>query len=113
MIRPTTSDIGKWRWAPHVDLRSLCAAAAVVLALSVPASAQQAAGTQKVESGVQWDDGSIRFGESVRIDEETKTVTDVPLGEEDDCDNEAAYQQADGLPCEQLTVVTGSYLESI
>ena len=52
-------------------------------------------------------------GESVRIDEETKTVTDVPLGEEDDCDNEAAYQQADGLPCEQLTVVTGSYLESI
>ena len=52
-------------------------------------------------------------GESVRIDEETKTVTDVPLGEEDDCDNQAAYQQADGLPCEELTVVSGTYLESI
>ncbi|HEU5059751.1 MAG TPA: hypothetical protein VFU21_24635 [Kofleriaceae bacterium] len=52
-------------------------------------------------------------GESVRIEEETKTVTDVPLGAEGDCDSEAAYQQAAGLPCEQLTVVVGTYLEGI
>lgn len=52
-------------------------------------------------------------GESVRIDEETKTVTDVPLGDEEDCDNEAAYDQADDLPCDELTVVMGTYVEGI
>ena len=52
-------------------------------------------------------------GASVRIDEETKTVSDVPLGAEDDCDNEAAYDQASDLPCEQLTVVSGTWLEGI
>ena len=52
-------------------------------------------------------------GASVRIDEETKTVADVPLGDDEDCDNEAAYQQASDLPCEQLTVVSGIWLEGI
>ena len=52
-------------------------------------------------------------GASVRIDEETKMVTDVPLGADDDCDNEAAYQLAADLPCEELTVVTGTFLEDI
>ena len=79
MIRPTPSDIGRWRCAPHVALRALCAAAAVVLALSVPASAQQAAGKQKVESGVQWDDGSIHFGESVRIEPKVRVQADMLL----------------------------------
>ena len=85
MIRPTPSDIGRWRCAPHVALRSLCAAAAVVLALSVPASAQQSAdkqtsaGKQKAESGVQWDDGSIRFGESVRIEPKVRVQADMLL----------------------------------
>ena len=79
MIRPTSSDIGRWRGAPHVALRSLCAAATVVLALSVPASAQQPAGKPKAESGVQWDDGSIRFGESVRIEPKVRVQADMLL----------------------------------
>jgi hypothetical protein len=50
---------------------------------------------------------------AVRIDEEGVTVTDVPLGADDSCDDEAAYEQAAGLPCEELTVVMGTYLEGI
>jgi phosphate-selective porin len=79
MIRPTSSDIGRWRGGPHVALRSLCAATAVVLSLSVPASAQQSGGKQKAESGVQWDDGSIRFGDSVRIDPKVRVQADTLL----------------------------------
>jgi hypothetical protein len=56
-----------------------------------------------------------RPGDQVRIEEETKTVTDVPIveGEIELCDYEFAYRRADQLPCEQLTVVTGTWLEGI
>jgi phosphate-selective porin len=91
MMRTIPSGIGFSRRGPHVTarrshvgalaraLRSLCAAAAVVLALSVPASAQQSDGKQKDESGVRWDDGSIRFGDSVRIDPKVRLQGDVLL----------------------------------
>ena len=85
MIRVISSDIGFRRRGPHVPGRVLCVAAAVVLALSAPASAQQS-GAQKArsdpqngQSGVQWDDGSIRFGESVRIDPKVRVQGDVLL----------------------------------
>jgi len=51
-------------------------------------------------------------GASVRIDQETKTVSDVPLAS-DGCDEEAAYDQAAPLPCEELTVVMGTFAEGI
>ena len=52
-------------------------------------------------------------GSSARIERETKTVADVPLDDMGDCDNQEAYAQAAPLPCEELTVVTGSFLEAI
>ena len=52
-------------------------------------------------------------GSAVRIDQEGVTVTDVPLAGEDECDDQAAYDQAAGLPCEELTVVMGTFLEEI
>lgn len=52
-------------------------------------------------------------GDSVRITRESKTVADVPLAADDDCDSEAALAQADERPCEELSVVTGSFLEDI
>jgi hypothetical protein len=52
-------------------------------------------------------------GQSIEIDEETKRVTGVPLDDMGDCDEEAAYDQAAGLPCEELTVVTATWAEGI
>jgi hypothetical protein len=53
-------------------------------------------------------------GASVRIDEETRTVSDIPLDDSGDgCDEEAAYAQAEPLACEELTVVMGSFVEGI
>jgi hypothetical protein len=51
--------------------------------------------------------------QAIRIEEETKTVTGVPLDDMGDCQEEAAYDQAAGLPCEELTVVTATYAEGI
>jgi hypothetical protein len=78
-IRPISSGICSSRRRPHVALRSLFAPAAVVLAISVPASAQPAAGRQKDPSGVRWDDDSIRFGDSVRIEPKVRVQGDVLL----------------------------------
>ena len=52
-------------------------------------------------------------GASVRIDEETKTVSGVPLDDMGECQDQVAYDQAADLPCEELTVVMGSFLEEI
>ena len=79
MMRTIPSGIGFSRRGPHVALRSLWAAAAIVLALSVPASAQQPDGKQKDTSGVRWDDGSIRFGDSVSIEPKVRVQADVLL----------------------------------
>lgn len=78
MVRAIASGIGIRPRGPHATVRSLCAAAALVLALSAPAAAQQP-GAPKVQSGVQWDDGSIRVGESVRIDPKVRVQADVLL----------------------------------
>jgi phosphate-selective porin O/P len=78
MIRPISSDIGSSRRGPHAVFRPLFAAAVLILAIAVPVSAQQK-GTQKGQSGVQWDDGSIRFGDSVRIDPKVRVQGDVLL----------------------------------
>ena len=52
-------------------------------------------------------------GQSIEINEETKTVSGVPLDDMGDCDENAAYDQAADLPCEELTVVTATYAEDI
>ena len=52
-------------------------------------------------------------GASVRIDEETRTVSGVPLDDMGECQDQLAYDQAAGLPCEELTVVMGTFLEEI
>ena len=82
MIRPVSGGIGFLRRVPHVAFRALCAAA-VVLALSVPASAQPSGDKPKDQSGVQWDDGSIRFGDSVRIDPRVRVQADALLWRDD------------------------------
>ncbi len=78
MIRPISSDIGSLTRRPHAVIRLLFAAAGLILAISVPVAAQQQ-GTPKDQSGVQWDDGSIRFGDSVRIDPKVRVQGDVLL----------------------------------
>lgn len=50
---------------------------------------------------------------SVEIRNEIKEVADVPLDDEGFCDSDAAKEQAEDVPCTQLEVVTGTYLESI
>jgi hypothetical protein len=79
MIRLISWDIGFSRRGPHAALRSFGAVAAVLLALSLPASAQQSTGKPKDESGVRWDDGSILVGDSVRIDPKARVQGDVLL----------------------------------
>jgi hypothetical protein len=78
MIRLIPSDIGFSRRRPHVALRWLFALAAVILAIAVPAWAQPSTAKQK-DPGVRWDDGSIRFGDSVRIDPKVRVQADVLL----------------------------------
>lgn len=89
MIREISSDIGSSTASPHAALRSLFACLTVIVAITIPASAQQAAATQqkvaagnqkeKDESGVRWDDDSIRFGDSVRIEPKFRVQGDVLL----------------------------------
>ena len=80
MTREISSDIGFSRRHPHAAIRSLFASLAVVLAISVPASAQQATGKKgKDESGVRWDNDSIRFGDSVRIEPKFRVQGDMLL----------------------------------
>jgi phosphate-selective porin len=75
MIRPISPDIGSSRRRPYVALRPLFAAAALILVTSVPVSAQQ----QKGQSGVRWDEDSIRFGDSVRLEPRVRLQGDVLL----------------------------------
>jgi phosphate-selective porin len=79
MIRPIASVIGFSRHRPHVAARTIVAAAAVVLALALPVAAQQPGDGQKGQSGVRWDDGSIRFGDALRIDPKVRVQGDVLL----------------------------------
>lgn len=51
--------------------------------------------------------------DAIEIRVEIKEVTDVPLDDEDFCDSDAAEELAADLPCTQLEVVTGTYLEGI
>ncbi|HET6612034.1 MAG TPA: hypothetical protein VFG83_08605 [Kofleriaceae bacterium] len=52
-------------------------------------------------------------GVSVRIDSKGRAVTNVPKDSDGFCDTDAAEAQAEGQPCDQLTVVTGDFLEGI
>jgi phosphate-selective porin len=84
-----SSVIGPSRRSPHAALRTLFASLTVIVAIAMPASAQQSAGTlqtgaagkqkKKDESGVRWDDDSILIGESVRIEPKFRLQGDVPL----------------------------------
>lgn len=49
---------------------------------------------------------------SVRIEEETRWVSGIPVGE-DGCDEGAIDEQADAAPCEELTVIQGVYVEPV
>src|SRR5690349_7891851 len=94
MTRPTSPRIGNSRRGPHVvgilrrgpyvAVRALCTAFVLVVALSVHASAQQSAAKQKAQAGVRWDDDSIRFGDSVRIDPRVRVQADVLLWNSED-----------------------------
>jgi phosphate-selective porin len=79
MIRAISSDIGRSRREPHVASRALVAAAVVILGLAASAAAQEPPKTPKDRSGVQWDDGTIRFGESVSIEPRVRVQGDVLL----------------------------------
>jgi phosphate-selective porin len=83
MTRAISSDIGRSRREPHVLCQALCAAALVMFGLSAPASAQAPPKTPKDESGVRWDDGTIRFGESVSIEPRVRVQGDVLLWNDD------------------------------
>lgn len=50
---------------------------------------------------------------SVRIERQTKSVSNVPKDGDGDCDFDAAEDQAVPQPCERLEVLTGTYLERI
>jgi phosphate-selective porin len=77
MIRAICPDIGVVRPGPHF---TRLISAAVVLAITAPVWAQQApARPQSGQSGVRWDDGSIRFGDSVRIDPRARLQGDILL----------------------------------
>ena len=52
-------------------------------------------------------------GSAVRIDREARSVTDIPLDDTGECQVGADFQQAESLPCEELTVVMGTFLEEI
>jgi hypothetical protein len=52
-------------------------------------------------------------GVSVRIEEEAKTVTGVPLDSRGDCDFGAARARAADHPCESLVVVTGALVDEL
>jgi hypothetical protein len=65
-------------------------------------------------------DGSVRTtvltgepGASIVIEQESRSVFQVGMTGEGECDDEAAYEQAEGEECEELTVVRGSFLEDI
>jgi phosphate-selective porin len=79
MNRLISSGIGFSRRGPHSALRPLFATVALMLALAVPLSAQQGANNQKGQSGVRWDEDSIRFGDSVRIEPRVRVQGDVLL----------------------------------
>jgi len=78
MIHAISSDIGSSTPGPHAAPRRLLALAVAILAITVPASAQQTADRQK-DQGVRWDEGSIRFGDSVRLDPKVRLQGDVLL----------------------------------
>jgi phosphate-selective porin len=77
MIRVISIDIGFWERCPQFVLRLLVVPVTVVL-LTSPAAAQSKTG-QQAQSGVTWDEGSIRFGDSVRIDPKVRVQGDVLL----------------------------------
>jgi phosphate-selective porin len=79
MTRPISTGIGMSRRAAHVAFRSLCGALALVVAFSIQASAQQGVDQQKAQSGVRWDEDSIRFGDSVRIEPRVRVQADMLL----------------------------------
>lgn len=50
---------------------------------------------------------------SARIEEETRMVSEIPPVGDDECDRDAAFEQADSLPCDQQTVIQGTYVEPL
>jgi phosphate-selective porin len=81
LIRAISSDIGFSRQRPHVIFRWLfvLTAAAAPFVTAIPASAQQPKPT-----GARWEDDSIRFGDSVRIEPKVRVQADVLLWKDSD-----------------------------
>src|SRR5688572_10062471 len=76
MIGAICTDIGSSRRRPHLIFRYLfaLAAAATLFVTPIPAFAQQ--GKPPDPSGVRWEDDSIRFGDSVRIEPRVRVQAD-------------------------------------
>ena len=80
MTRQISVDFGPSRRNPHARLRTLFASLTVILAIAIPTSAQQGGKQKKKdESGVRWEDDSIRIGNSVRIEPKLRVQGDVLL----------------------------------
>ncbi len=80
-----STDIGSSRRRPHVVFRWLfvIAAAAASLVTAIPASAQQQPPKPK-PTGTRWEDDSIRFGDSVRIEPKVRVQGDLLLWKDPD-----------------------------
>lgn len=78
MIRAISTPIGFSRRGPQLIRHMWFAVGAAILLSAGPASAQTKSG-QQAQSGVTWDEGSIRIGDSVRIDPRVRVQGDVLL----------------------------------
>ena len=79
MIGKICTDIGSSRRRPHLVFRRLFVLAASLASFvtAIPAFAQQ--GKPPAPTGVRWEDDSIRFGDSVRIEPKIRVQADIPL----------------------------------
>lgn len=86
MMTATTSHIGVSTTPPHGGsparrrtIERLALALLVIVVAAVPASAQNSAGSNQEPGTVRWDDGTIRFGDAVRLDPHARFQTDLLL----------------------------------
>jgi phosphate-selective porin len=79
LIGKICTDIGSSRQRPHLVFRRLFVLVASVAPFltAIPAFAQQ--GTPPAPTGVRWENDSIRFGDSVRIEPKIRVQADIPL----------------------------------
>jgi hypothetical protein len=80
MIRAISFDIGFSTRGPRLVFRWLFALAALLVpAIPAEAQRQKPAASQNGQSGARWDDDSIRFGDSVRLEPKVRVQGDLLL----------------------------------